>query len=241
MDCTYYRQLNVVQFEHRPLLSERLSEVSSKEDEDGNSEEWFESRGYAMETGRPANLISLEGFSTVTSSNENLERTNPYLTSPADPGYDVILEQHNIAIIPYNDPIIDKLRKLILADDSERSGIDPIMSQEREESEETNWQVDRFNCARSNEARFQRTMLIEMVDRFRLDIKIDFTCEATWYSHRFPCRDCSPKQCKISNPTPDLSFALRSETLLMNDEFSIAWTRLKSLGGHIFPEGTKQY
>ena len=84
-------------------------------------------------------------------------------------------------------------------------------------------------------------MVMDILNRHRLDEKVGFTCEATWVSDRFPCRDCSPEQCRISQPTPDLAVAFQADSLLPDNEFSIAWTRLKSLESAIFPEGTKEY
>lgn len=190
------------------------------------------------------NPFTLRDDSNITPSNESTIRgirTKSYLIGPIDCRYDETLEQHNIAIKPYKDPIIDKVRKLIDTDLSDQSKIVSILEKRKEdESEEKRWQLDKYNCAHSNEARFQRTMMMDMLNRHALNEKTDFVCEATWDSHRFPCRDCSAEQCKISKPTPDLAVGFQPDSLLMDDEFSIAWTRLKSLEGYIFPEGTKQ-
>jgi hypothetical protein len=82
---------------------------------------------------------------------------------------------------------------------------------------------------------------MEMLSRHTLDKRTKFVCEAPWHSRRFPCKDCSAELCAITQPTPDLAVVFQSDSLLMNDEFSTAWTRLQSLQGHIFPKGTQQY
>ncbi len=165
----------------------------------------------------------LDDVSIITQSNDvsticgvKAKKVKWYLIGPSDPRYDETLKQHNIAIKPYKDLIIGKLKKLILSGYPDQSGIVPTLNQEREEA---NWQVDRDNCARSNEAIFQRTMMMDMLNRHALDERTEFVREATWHSGRF---SCSAEQCKISKPTPDLAVAFHSDSLLMDDEFSIA-------------------
>lgn len=84
-------------------------------------------------------------------------------------------------------------------------------------------------------------MMMNMLNRYTLNEKINFVYETTWYAHRFSCRDCSAEQCKIFKSTSNLTVEFQSDSLLMNDEFSIAWTRLKFLKDYIFSERTKRY
>ncbi len=178
-------------------------------------------------------LFALRNDSEITRSTEltiHDRKSKSYLIRCTDPRYYPTLEEHNIAISPCTDPIIHDLSELILADCS---------NQWKEgKSIEERWKFDKSRCARSNEAKFQRTVMMDILDRHKLNENTDYDCEAPWHSRRFPCRDCSAEQCRISMPTPDLAVGFRSNSLLMDDEVSVAWTRLKSLEGHIFPEGT---
>lgn len=84
--------------------------------------DFYESRAYTMSNINLRNRFTLRDDSNITSLNESTIRdivTKLYLIGPFDRRYDETLKQHNIALKPYKNSIIDTIRKLILADRSD--------------------------------------------------------------------------------------------------------------------------
>ena len=104
-------------------------------------------------------------------------------------------------------------------------------------SPECRWRRDMSKCKLSNEAIFQRTIMMEIIERDELNENLDFMCEAPWWAERMPSRNDSGR---LAQPKPDLAVAFRTTSLLpVNCSFP-SLMRLGQLNGHIFAEGMKK-
>jgi len=83
--------------------------------------------------------------------------------------------------------------------------------------------------------------MMASVNRQELDEKLELIYEALWISERFPCKDCTPKSCKLPQAKPDTAVSFKAETLLPSDGFHADWERLKEFKSHIFPEGCQEF
>jgi hypothetical protein len=107
------------------------------------------------------------------------------------------------------------------------------------------WELDRAKCSeQSNEPTFQRTILISMIDRYRLIYNkgdadkalLDFAVEGTWTCPPMPTRAFRKSENFLTKPRPDLAIAFRRQSLFPQGTgwqmFPLATQRL------IFYEGT---
>ena len=99
------------------------------------------------------------------------------------------------------------------------------------------WKLDMDKCFRSHEHVFQHTIMLAMISRLEFDDVLDYSCETTWRSNRFPGEGCANKPCIMSNPRPDLAIAFKTSTLLYNSRLPYDFARRVSLDSHVFPEG----
>lgn len=101
---------------------------------------------------------------------------------------------------------------------------------------QTRWQKDMSKCMSSNEALFQRTIMMEILERHELDEKLDYICETSWRTERrIPGRDISRK---LSQPKPDLAVGFSTTSLLPEGATLASISRLGSLQSHVCAEGT---
>ena len=123
--------------------------------------------------------------------------------------------------------------------DSKLVEILELLDRDREylpdEGHERRWQHDMSKSAGSHEAIFQRTIMMEIIERHELNEKLDFMCEIPWGSSRMPRRD---QGIQLSQPKPDLTIAFKTTSLLPEDCALTDLMGLGSLVSHLFPEGT---
>ncbi|KAI0967035.1 hypothetical protein F4678DRAFT_483390 [Xylaria arbuscula] len=94
---------------------------------------------------------------------------------------------------------------------------------------------DLLHCEHSNEAVFQRTAMISIIDRWRLNDLFDFNCEGQWsLQGMYPLPSTQGPDDKISGPKPDLAVFFNTEALLGSDGFSAPIP--PSLESCIFPD-----
>lgn len=170
-------------------------------------------------------------------SKQNGNPKKPKALRATDRKFDGALLEHNIDYRSTTDVDMKKIRELVLSDCSSRRSQPNARDEEMHRRDEEYWQADMSKCARSNEAMFQRTIMMTILNRHELNDKLDYICEALWNSERFPCKVCKEKECKISRPQPDLAVAFKSTSFIPDDAFTPDLTRLRSLTGHMFSEG----
>ncbi|KAI8946099.1 hypothetical protein F4801DRAFT_593625 [Xylaria longipes] len=80
---------------------------------------------------------------------------------------------------------------------------------------------DLTHCEHSNEAVFQRTAMISIIDRWRLNDMFDFNCEGHWsLQGKYPLPSTLGIEDKVTGPKPDLAIFFNTESLLGSDGFS---------------------
>jgi hypothetical protein len=82
--------------------------------------------------------------------------------------------------------------------------------------EERNWNKDMSKCRVSDEPIFQRTVMMELINRHELAATLDYTCESRWTCERLPHRG-SDFALRMPMPRPDLAVAFKATSIL--DEF----------------------
>ena len=183
------------------------------------------------------------GRSSRASSNRNKAPKKPpdYTINYDDPRFTATLQEHIISVVVKKDPKIVYYKGLVLDEKVDPYDTQNSVEVEIQRREDALWEADMSKCTRSNEAKFQRTIMMTILNRQELDEKLDFECEAEWKSERFPCLNCIIKTCKLVKPKPDLAVAFQSESLLPSDGINGDWERLRDFESHIFPEGNQQY
>ena len=164
-----------------------------------------------------------------------------YVVDSGNRRFTATLLDHNIVNLPSEDPEIEYYRQLVSGGRSDTNPILTPLESAIQRRDDALWQTDMSKCARSNEANFQRTIMMTILNRQELDEQLDFTCEAEWISERFPCLDCFNFKCKLTKPKPDLAVAFRSESLLPTNGNMADFARLKTWQGSIFPEGMQEF
>ncbi len=180
------------------------------------------------------------------SSKASSRRSKKAKISSTDKTFTSTLLDHNISNLSERDPKIDYYEQLILEDTSNTLGtlatLEVEIQREINRREDALWKIDMSRCARSNEARFQRTVMMTILNRQELDGKLDYNCEAQWISGRFPCPEpCAEKACQITNPKPDLAVAFLSRSLLPTNGIMPDFERLKIWQSDMFPEGPQEF
>ncbi|KAI1860789.1 uncharacterized protein JN550_011251 [Neoarthrinium moseri] len=78
---------------------------------------------------------------------------------------------------------------------------------------------DLEHCRLSNEAVFQRTILMSIIDRWRLADMFDYNCEGHWslQGKHFPLPSTQGPKDKVTGPKPDLAIFFNFESLIGSD------------------------
>ena len=97
--------------------------------------------------------------------------------------------------------------------------------------EENNWQIDLHECHVSGEATFQRTIMMEILNRHKLGDCLKYSCEAIWTCNPMPRRP-SLEFDRMAAPTPDLTVSFKTSAII--DERRR--THLSNLMKYICPE-----
>lgn len=115
------------------------------------------------------------------------------------------LEQRNVEFEAVKDDCGDWLEKAILAKCKKTWSA----------QDERNWQNDLIKCQASlNEAVFQRTIMMDLINRHHLENALDYTCESQWSSEcTIPQRN-STLASRIPKPRPDLAVAFKTKSIL---------------------------
>ncbi|KAL9113987.1 MAG: hypothetical protein Q9187_007543 [Circinaria calcarea] len=202
--------------------------------------EHYKSRGYVAPS--PEEMGSTADDRTITASqagqNGDRQKKQKYRFKSGDPEFEAVLAEHNVNYWPTADSKIVAWKRLV--ESNPRSGTENDSDTSNDETgalDEVRWQIDIETCIGSNEAMFQRTTMMTILNRHELDDKLTYVCEAPWKSDRFPCKDCKPGLCKVSQPQPDLVVAFKPTRLMPEGKRAPDFSRLRSQTNHIFPEG----
>ena len=217
---------------------------SSVVDTDG----FWKQRGYDLpDTSTASMSSSISGNQTPQSESKDTstarksrsrktDKAAVVTVKPNESKFSAVLMEHNINIIEEElpDEKLVKLKKIALRN-YPRSGT--VRGNDLASSPETRWQRDMSKCKLSHEAIFQRTIMMEIIDRHELNEKLDFICEAVWTADRMPGRN---DLAKLAAPKPDLAVAFKTTSLLPANCSLPSLMGLGKTTGHIFGEGLKK-
>ena len=199
--------------------------------------EFYHSLGYEV----PREVSMASTVKSSKASSRKPKKPKDYAINYDSAAFTTTLQEHKISYFASKDPNIAHYKSIIFTGNLDPANSRNSLEREIQRREDALWDLDMAKCLRSNEARFQRTIMMAIVNRQELDEKLEFICEALWISERFPCKDCTPKLCKLPQAKPDTAVSFKAETLLPSDGFHADWERLKEFKSHIFPEGCQEY
>ena len=185
---------------------------------------WFQSYGcappedtmtptYASSAPTPSNALSKE---TSGRRQRNIDSRSP--------AFLVALLERNIDPEAHTDPGRSDIIKSIL----------PDQETQLDDEEERRWAVDFAKCERSNEPVFQRTIMMDIINRHGLADSLDWICESEWTCIRMP-RIMKPGAAEIVMPKPDLAVAFKTSSFINNLQMIL----LGELRSHMCPENFK--
>ena len=176
---------------------------------------WFQSYGGAPpeETTTPSDALSK---ATSGRRPRNIDARNP--------SFHVALLERNITPNAHADPARSDIIRNIL----------PNQQTQLDDEEERKWAVDFAKCERSNEPVFQRTIMMDIINRHGLADSLDWICESEWTCNRMP-RKMKPGAVEVVMPKPDLAVAFKTSSLI-NDFQMIDLGDFRS---HMCPENFK--
>jgi hypothetical protein len=96
---------------------------------------------------------------------------------------------------------------------------------------------DVAHCQHSNEAVFQRTVLISIIDRWQLNDMFDFNCEGHWsLQGTYPLPSTQGPKDRVTGPKPDLAIFFKLEALIGTDASSFSAPVPPKLESCIWPD-----
>ena len=125
----------------------------------------------------------------------NIEARNPL--------FHVALLERNITSKADIDPGRSDITRSILSD----------QETQLDDEEERKWAVDFAKCERSNEPVFQRTIMMDIINRHGLADSLDWICESEWTCNRMP-RKMKPGAVEVVMPKPNLAVAFKTSYLI---------------------------
>ena len=140
------------------------------------------------------------------------------------PSFHVALLERNVSPKIKADPARSDIVRRILPDREPRL----------DDEEERKWAVDFAKCERSNEPVFQRTIMMDIINRHGLADSLDWICESEWTCNRMP-RKAQPGAVEVVMPKPDLAVAFKTSSFI-NDFQMIDLGDFRS---HMCPENFK--
>lgn len=103
------------------------------------------------------------------------------------------------------------------------------------EDEESNWRLDLQESQVAGEATFQRTIMMEIINRHKLGDCLKYSCESLWICQPMPKKK-SENFDRMAAPKPDLAVSFRTSAVI--DE--LRRNRLSYLTQYISPESLKE-
>jgi hypothetical protein len=106
------------------------------------------------------------------------------------------------------DPVLDQNKEWI------EGAILLTSGQSCSAKEEQDWTNDLLKCEVSDEAIFQRTIMMDMINRHQLADTLDYTCESQWTCPSSMPHRNSELANRMPRPKPDLAVAFKADSLL---------------------------
>lgn len=160
---------------------------------------WYRSYGYgSSEEDMPS--------PSIVSSGRRSKAGGPAKPKPFDAGskgFLMSLQGRNVEFDEVADESKEWIKQFILPEQNELS----VTQDER------HWELDLLKCAASEEAVFQRTVMMDLIDRHQLGGTLDYTCESQWQCARMPQRGGELAN-RMPKPKPDLAVAFISKPIL---------------------------
>jgi hypothetical protein len=79
--------------------------------------------------------------------------------------------------------------------------------------DEHKFRHDLLKCENSDEPVFQRTVMMDLIDRHQIADTLDYTCESQWQCERMPQRGGEAAK-RMPKPKPDLAVAFKTDSIL---------------------------
>ena len=210
-------------------LPDPITRDSTHSSKAGSILEWYRSYGY-----QPLEEDLMAGASTDTTDRQTEEGTETQTAksksrkpsgAAAKPQFYSGLRDRNINFRASADEKMESILNLIVKNPPA----------ELSEEEEANWRLDLIKCDNSQEAIFQRTIMIDVIDRHKLGTMLDYTCESIWTCKAMP-RLNATENYTMAPPKPDLAVAFRSEVVV--SDFSLP--RMKPFLNYMCPEAYRE-
>ena len=138
--------------------------------------------------------------------------------------FETALKDCNVFVGKLEDDRKDYFQKVIT-----KSG----QSSDLDDLEIKRWDIDMAKCRCSNEHVFQRTIMMEFIQRHSIENDLDYTCETEWRCPRLPWRMSPDVRAPLPKPRPDLAVAFKTGSIV-EDENQVC---LGDLMKYVCPEG----
>lgn len=158
---------------------------------------WFRSYGYASSE----EDMALTTVMTSEAPSQKKERTRTF-----DLGSKKFLAGLRARNVELKE-VTDRSRKWI------ENVILPEMDEGFDKEDEYHWEVDMSKCKLSDEAIFQRTIMMDLISRYQHADTLDYTCESQWDCFRMPQRGGELAK-RMPMPKPDLAVAFKASAIL---------------------------
>ncbi|MCJ1405390.1 hypothetical protein MMC11_008618 [Xylographa trunciseda] len=199
---------------------------TSQSDHPAEPEIWYQRWGYEPPEDQDMTSVNAGGSvgqSEVTSKGRKKAK---YISVPAtEVEFLNGLRERGITFKADTDDDIDNIKKMILADRPKKPT----------KSKEATWKTDLLKCSISDEALFQRTIMMEAIDRHKLGKYLDYMCESLWTCTRLP-RKNDTSLFRLALPKPDIAVAFKLEAVFSEADLPI----LGNLLGVVCPESSKK-
>ena len=179
--------------------------------------------------------------STAQLSNANSrKKEGPPTATVGSNGYEQALENRNVTIEPSETG--DSLEAMVKMEIMDRTPIrDP---QDRaylpypSPHERECWNKDMVKCIGENEAVFQRTVMMELFQRHRLQDELDYASESVWNCVQPPTKTAQIANLITGMPKPDVMIAFRRNKVTTSDQSK--YQAIQSLKSYISPEASEK-
>ncbi|MCJ1473888.1 hypothetical protein MMC13_002543 [Lambiella insularis] len=188
---------------------------------------WWRRWGYSPPDEQEMALASVGGpEDSMMTSKGGMKKRKDYITVRATEEEFVNgLRERGITLKPERDEDIEAIKELVLAE----------WPMKPTQEDETNWKTDLLKCGTCDEALFQRTIMMEILDRYKLGDHLDYTCESAWTCASMPRRNGDGRY-RLAKPKPDIAVSFKLDAVMSEADIPM----LGVLRGCMCPESSKK-